>query len=461
MQVTETLNEGLKRKLSVTIPAKDLVSKLDAKLEQMKSSANIKGFRPGKVPLSHIKKVYGLSAMSEVMQDAINSSVQESLSERSERAAAQPSIDLSEDQAVINKVLEGEADLAFDVSYEILPAIELMDFKKINIDKPVVDIEESEIDTELNRLFLSQRQYEDKGDAAVVADGDKVGLNFEGKIKGEPFEGGKSDHAHLVIGSGEFIPGFEEKLIGMKKGEKGEIAVTFPKDYSSDDLAGKKATFDVEILHVDAPATTELDDEFAKTLGMENLGALRDAIKAQMETALESMGKQRIKRQVLDALDEGHKFDVPEQLVESEFKTIWDRVTHEIEQHGRSFEDEGTTEEKARAQYEKIAERRVRLGLVVAEIGNGNGVEVTDDELQQALMEEVRRFQGQEQQVFEYYKSNPQAIAGLRAPVFENKVVDFVSELAKKTDKKVTREELAKMIQQDEADDDVPEEHHH
>jgi len=461
MQVTETLNEGLKRKLSVTIPAKDLVSKLDAKLEQMKSSANIKGFRPGKVPLSHIKKVYGLSAMSEVMQDAINSSVQESLSERSERAAAQPSIDLSEDQAVINKVLEGEADLAFDVSYEILPAIELMDFKKINIDKPVVDIEESEIDTELNRLFLSQRQYEDKGDAAVVADGDKVGLNFEGKIKGEPFEGGKSDHAHLVIGSGEFIPGFEEKLVGMKKGEKGEIAVTFPKDYSSDDLAGKKATFDVEILHVDAPATTELDDEFAKTLGMENLGALRDAIKAQMETALESMGKQRIKRQVLDALDEGHKFDVPEQLVESEFKTIWDRVTHEIEQHGRSFEDEGTTEEKARAQYEKIAERRVRLGLVVAEIGNGNGVEVTDDELQQALMEEVRRFQGQEQQVFEYYKSNPQAIAGLRAPVFENKVVDFVSELAKKTDKKVTREELAKMIQQDEADDDVPEEHHH
>jgi len=461
MQVTETLNEGLKRKLSVTIPAKDLVSKLNAKLEQLKDTANIKGFRPGKVPVAHIKKVYGRSAMSEVMQDAINSSVQDSLSERSERAAAQPSIDLNDDQAVINKVLEGEADLAFDVSYEVLPAIELMDFKKISIDRPVVDIEEAEIDAELNRLFLGQRKYEDKGDGGVVADGDKVGLNFEGKIKGVPFEGGKSEHAHLVIGSGDFIPGFEEKLIGMKKGESGEIAITFPKDYGNEELAGKKATFDVDILHVDAPQAAELDDDFAKTLGMDNVAALRDAVKAQMATALESMGKQRIKRQVLDALDVGHKFEVPEQLVEAEFKTIWDRVTHEIEQHGRSFEDEGSTEEKARAQYLKISERRVRLGLVVAEIGNSNNVEVTDDELQQSLMAEVRRFPGQEQQVFDYYKENPQAISGLRAPVFENKVVDFISELAKKTDKKVTREELAKMIQQDEEDDDVPEEHHH
>lgn len=461
MQVTETLNDGLKRKLSVTIPATDLASRLDAKLADMKDKANIKGFRPGKVPVSHLKKVYGRSAMSEVMQDAINSSVQDSLTERSERAATQPEIDLTDDQSVINKVMDGDADLAFEVSYEILPAIELMDFKTVKLDNPVVDIEEEEIDTEMNKLFLNNREYEEKVDGGVVAEGDKLGLSFEGKIDGEPFEGGKSDHAHLIVGSGDFIPGFEDQVVGMKKGEKRTIKVSFPKDYNSEDLAGKDATFDVEILHIDAPKAGELNDDFAKTLGMDDLAALREAVKGQMASALESLGKQRIKRQVLDALDEGHKLTVPQKLVDEEFKTIWDRVTHEIEQHGKSFEDEGTTEEKARAQYEKIAERRVRLGLVVAEVGNVNEINVGEEELQQALIAEVRRFPGQEQQVYDYYRQNPQAVAGLRAPVFENKVVDFVAELAEKTDKKVTREELAEMIRKDEADDSVPEAHNH
>lgn len=461
MQVTETLNEGLKRKLSLTIPASDLVSRLDAKLEEMKGQANIKGFRPGKVPVSHLKKVYGRSAMSEVMQDAINSGVQETLTEREERAATQPEIDLTDDQAEINKVMDGEADLAFDVSYEILPAIELMDFKTVKLDNPVVDIEEDEIDAEMKKLHINNREYEEKADGKKSAEGDKLGLNFEGKIDGVPFEGGQADHAHLVIGSGDFIPGFEDQVVGMKKGDKKEIKVTFPKDYNNEELAGKDATFDVEVLHIDTPKEGDLDDEFAKKLGMEDLAALRDAVKSQMESALESLGKQRIKRQVLDALDEGHKLTVPQKLVDEEFKTIWDRVTHEIEHHGKSFEDEGTTEEKARAQYEKIAERRVRLGLVVAEVGNVNEINVAEEELQQALIAEVRRFPGQEQQVYDYYRQNPQAVAGLRAPVFENKVVDFVSELAEKTDKKVTREELAEMIRKDEADESVPEEHHH
>jgi trigger factor len=461
MQVTETLNKGLERKLSITIPAQDLVTRLDAKLDEMKSQANLKGFRPGKVPVSHLKKVYGRSVMSEVMQDAINSGVQDTLTERDERAATQPKIDLPDDQEGINKVLDGESDLAFDVSYEILPAIELMDFKKVKIENPVVDIAEDEVDAEMKRFFLSNREYEDKGDDATVADGDQIGFKFEGKIKGKPFEGGASDHAHLVIGSGDFIPGFEEQLVGMKKGEKKSIEVTFPKDYNNDELAGKKATFDVEVLHVSAPKLAEMNDEFASSIGMENLDALREAIKGQMDEALKSLGKQRIKRQVLDALDAGHKFEVPAQLLEDEFKTIWDRVLHEVQDHGRSFEDEGTTEEKAKEQYKKIAERRVRLGLVVAEIGNANEVSVSDEEMQQALIAEVRRFPGQEQQVYDYYRQNPQAIASLRAPVFENKVVDFVAELAAKTDKKVTRDELAEMIRKDEEDDSIPEEHHH
>jgi trigger factor len=459
MQVTETLNEGLKRKLSVVIPASDLNERLDVRLDEIKGQANIKGFRPGKVPMTYLKKLYGRSAMSEVMSDAINATVAKTLDERSERAATQPKVDLPEDQGTINQVLDGQADLAFEVSYEVLPPVELMDFKGISVDKPIVEIVETEVDAEVQRVFAQQRGYEDKGDEGVVENGDRLGLSFKGTIKGEAFPGGSADHAHLTVGSGEFIPGFEEQLIGMKKGETKTVKVTFPKDYAQEDLQGKKADFEVSILHVDGPKAGELNDEFAQKLGLENVAALRDAVKDQMRTALDQMSRQAIKRQILDHLDEGHKFVVPEQLVEAEFNTIWQRVQHEVESHGRSFEDEGTTEEAARAQYRTIAERRVRLGLVVAEIGNQNKVEVTEDEHQQALITEVRRFPGQEQQVYDYYRKNPQALAGLRAPVFENKVVDFVVELATKTDKAMTRAELAKLIASE--DDEVPEEHHH
>jgi len=459
MQVTETLNEGLKRKLSVTIPAADLNERLGAKLEELKGQANIKGFRPGKVPMAHIKKMFGRSAMSEVMTDAINSSVSDTLEKREERAAAQPKVDLPDDQAVINEVLDGKADLAFEVEYEILPPVTLMDLKGVPLTKPIIEITDDEVTAEVNRVFAQNRGYTDKGDAGVVEKGDRLGLSFVGKIDGKEFDGGRSDHAHLTVGAGEFIPGFEEQLIGFKKGETREIEVTFPADYQSAELAGKQATFEVSVLHVDGPNAGELDDEFAKRLGVDDVAALRDAVKTQMEAALGTMSRQHMKRQVLDALDDGHKFDVPAQLVDAEFASIWQRVEHEVQSHGRSFEDEGTTEEAAREQYRRIAERRVRLGLVVAEIGNKNDVNVTEEEHQQALIAEVRRFQGQEQQVYDYYRQNPQALAGLRAPVFENKVVDFVIEQGKITEQKMGREELAKLIQADE--DEVPEEHHH
>ncbi len=459
MQVTETLNEGLKRKLSMVIPAADLSQRLDARLEELKGTANIKGFRPGKVPMAHMKKMYGRSAMSEVLSDAINANVSKALDARSERAATQPQIDLPEDQDVINKVLDGAADLNFEVTYEVLPPVTLMDFKGIAVDKPVVEIAEDEVDAEVKRVFAQQTGYTDKGDEGVVETGDRLGLSFKGTINGEAFAGGTSDHAHLVVGSGEFIPGFEEQLVGMKKGETKTVKVTFPKDYAQENLAGKEAEFETSILHVDGPNTGELNDDFAKQLGLENVAALRDAVKDQMRAALDSMARQAVKRQILDALDDGHKFDVPGQLVEAEFNTIWQRVQHEVESHGRSFEDEGTTEEAARDQYRKIAERRVRLGLVVAEIGNTNKIEVTEEEHQQALIAEVRRFQGQEQQVYDYYRKNPQALAALRAPVFENKVVDFIAAQATQTDKAMTRAELSKIIAADE--DEVPEEHHH
>jgi len=459
MQVTETLNEGLKRKLSMSIPAADLSQRLDTRLEELKGTANIKGFRPGKVPMAHMKKMFGRSAMSEVLSDAINANVSQALDDRSERAATQPKVDLPEDQDVINKVLDGAADLNFEVSYEVLPPVTLMDFKGIAIDKPVVEIGEDEIDAEVKRVFAQQTGYTDKGDEGVVETGDRLGLSFKGTIDGEAFAGGTSDHAHLVVGSGEFIPGFEDQLVGMKKGETKTVTVTFPADYAQENLAGKTAEFETSILHVDGPNTGELNDDFAKQLGLDNVAALRDAVKEQMRAALDSMSRQAVKRQILDALDEGHKFEVPQQLVDAEFDTIWQRVQHEVESHGRSFEDEGTTEEAAKEQYRKIAERRVRLGLVVAEIGNTNKIEVTEEEHQQALIAEVRRFQGQEQQVYDYYRKNPQALAALRAPVFENKVVDYIGEQAAQTDKPMSRAELSKIIASEE--DEVPEEHHH
>jgi trigger factor len=397
--------------------------------------------------------------MSEVMTDAINSTVSDTLDGRKERAAAQPKVDLPQDQTIINDVLDGKADLAFEVEYEVLPPVTLMELKGLKLTKPVVEATEEEIDAEVNRVFAQNRGYSDKGDGAVVEQGDRLGLSFVGKIDGVAFPGGTSDHAHLTVGSGEFIPGFEEQLVGQKKDETRTIKVTFPADYGNAELAGKEATFDVTVLHVDGPNQGALDDDFAKRLGLEDLAALRGAVKEQMESALESMSRQHVKRQILDALDEGHKFDVPAQLVEAEFATIWQRVQHEVESHGRSFEDEGTTEEEAREQYKRIAERRVRLGLVVAEVGNQNEVQVTDDEHQQALLAEIRRFPGQEQQVYDYYRKNAQALASLRAPVFENKVVDFIAGLADQTDKKMSRDELAKLIQADE--NEVPDEHHH
>lgn len=462
MNVTETLNEGLSRKLDVTIPASVLASKLDEKLDEVRGKVQLKGFRPGKVPASHIKKVYGRSLMSEVLQDSINDTVAKTLEERSEKAATQPEIDLPDDQAVINKVLDGDADLAFTVSYEVLPPVELMDFKTIEIEKPVVEVTDADVEKEVETFFKNNRGYEDKGDDAVAEDGDRVGIAFVGKIDGEPFEGGSADHTHLVIGSGQFIPGFEEGLVGIKKGEEKTIKVTFPKDYQNTDLAGKDAEFDVKMLHVDGPkADVKLDDEFAKSLGLEDLDAFKKAIREQMEAQLASLSTQRMKRLVLDALDEGHKFDVPQKLVDAEFNAIWNRVKHEVEHHGKTFESEGTTEEKAREDYKKIAERRVRLGLVVAEIGNVNEITVSDEEHQQALISEVRRFQGQEQQVYDYYRKNPQALAALRAPIFENKVVDLVSELAKVIEKKVTRDELVKLVREGEEGFDIDNDHNH
>ncbi|MEP0520898.1 MAG: trigger factor [Hyphomicrobiales bacterium] len=448
MQVSETLNEGLKRELDIVIPATQMKDRMEAKLVELKDQVQLKGFRKGKVPVAHLRQMYGKSIMSDILQEELNSSSQKAISDRSEKPAMQPKIELTEDQGEADKMLSGDADLAYKLAYEIVPDIEELDYSKLDIERPVVDVADAEVDERLEEIGSSNRPYETRDGAAE--DGDRLTIAYLGKLDGEPFEGGQDDNAMLVLGSGQFIPGFEEQLVGAKAGDEKTIKVKFPDDYQAEQLKGQDAEFDVTVRDVAAPGEVVMDDEFATRLGMESLEKLREAVQQQVESQYGAMTRQKVKRQLLDQLDEMHKFELPPTLVEQEFENIWKQVTHDIENHGKSFEDEGTTEEEAKADYQKIAERRVRLGLVLAEIGDKNEVKISDEELQRALMDQIRQFPGQEQQAFDYYRNNPEAMASLRAPIFEEKVVDYLLELATVTDKTVTKEELAADDEEDE-----------
>lgn len=448
MQVTETLSEGLKRELKIEIPAGDLASKLDAYMEDMKGKAQIKGFRPGKVPVAHLKKMYGRQAMAEILSNTIQESSQSVLEERSERPALTPAIDLPDEEA--EAILAGTADLSFAMKYDVLPEFEIVDFKGIEIERPVVDIAESEVDEQIAEIAKNNAPFDTKEGPAES--GDRVTMSYLGKIDGEPFEGGADENGQLVLGSGQFIPGFEDQLIGLKAGDEKVVEVSFPEEYQAAHLAGKAATFDVVVKEVAAPGEATIDDEFAKNLGLESLDKLKEIVRGQIEGQFGQMTRQRVKRQLLDALDEHYSFDLPEGLLNSEFDAVWNQVEEDMKRNEKTFEDEDTTEEEAKADYRKIAERRVRLGLVLSEIGEKNEIQVSDEEMQRALYDRVRQFPGQEQQVFEFYKNNQQALASLRAPIYEEKVVDYMLELANVTDKTVTKEELEKLVAEDEED---------
>ncbi|WP_346896479.1 trigger factor [uncultured Roseibium sp.] len=448
MQVTETLAEGLKRELKIDIPAGDLASKLDAYMEDLKSKAQIKGFRPGKVPVAHLKKMYGRQAMAEILSNTIQETSQKAIEDRSERPALTPNIDLPDEEA--EKILAGDADLSFTMSYDLLPDFEIMDFSKIEVERPVVDVSDEEVDTQIAEIAKNNVPFEEKKGKAE--DGDRVTMSYLGKIDGEPFEGGADENGQLVLGSGQFIPGFEDQLIGAKAGDEKVVEVTFPEEYPAAHLAGKAATFDVVVKEVAAPGEAKIDDEFAKGLGLDSLDKLKEIVRGQIESQFGAMTRQRVKRQLLDKLDEHYSFDLPEALLNSEFDVVWNQVEEDMKRNEKNFEDEGTTEEAAKADYRKIAERRVRLGLVLSEVGEKNNIQVTDEEMQRALYDRVRQFPGQEQQVFEFYKNNQQALASLRAPIYEEKVVDFMLELAKVSDKTVTKEELEKLVAEDEED---------
>jgi trigger factor len=444
MQVTETLSEGLKREYKVVVPASELDAKVNQRLDDLKGRVRINGFRPGKVPVAHLKRMYGRSAMAEVIEATVRDTNNQIVTERGFKLAADPKVTLPTEEAAIQQLIDGKSDLNYTMALEIVPPIALGDFKTIKLTKLTADVAESEVDEGIKSIADQNRPYTPRAQGEKAAKDDRMTISFAGTIDGKPFEGGTGDDAAVLIGSNTFIPGFEDQLIGMSTGETRALKVTFPAHYMKEDLAGKDAEFVVTAKSVEVPGTVTIDDEFAKALGLESLGKLRDAVKDRITREHVAMSRQKIKRALLDELDKMHKFEPPPTLVEEEFDRVWKSVLQELENERKTFADENTTEEKAKAEYRAIAERRVRLGLVLAEIGEKNNITVTDDELSRAVMDRARQFAGQEQRVWDYYRQNPQAANALRAPIFEEKVVDFLLELASVKESKVSREELFK-----------------
>jgi trigger factor len=442
MQVTETLAEGLRREYRVVVPVSDLDAKVNERLVEIKDKVRINGFRPGKVPVAHLKRIYGRSVMAEAIDAAVREATASIVADHGLKLAMEPKITLSTAEGEVTELIEGKADLAYSVAMEILPKIQLADFKSIQVEKPIAEVTDQEVADALDKIAEQNRPYAAKPEGGTAENGDKVTVSFTGTIDGAPFEGGTGEDIAVLIGSKTFIPGFEEQLLGIAAGETRTVTAKFPTNYLTANLAGKEAVFQVTAKSVESPGTVTIDDGFAKSLGMESLQALKDAAKDRLAREHATATRQRLKRSLLDALDERHKFELPPTLVEEEFENVWKTVLGDLESQGRSFADESTTEEAAKAEYRGIAERRVRLGLVIAEIGANNDIKITDDEMTRAMVERARQFPGQEQQIWEYYRKTPAAVASLRAPIYEEKVVDFLLELVKVTEKPVTRDEL-------------------
>jgi trigger factor len=439
MQITETVSDGLRREYKVVIPAVDLDERLTGRIEEMKPRVHLKGFRPGKAPVSFLKKTYGKSMMGEIVQDAVNESSEKAVKDNALKPAFPPRVDLVSE---IQQVVDGKSDLEFTVKVDLMPDFELTDVAKLTVERLVSDVTDGDVDDAIKRIAEQSRTYSarDEGDGAQKDDA--VTMDFVGRIDGEEFEGGKAEGFPLVIGSGRLVPGFEDQLIGAKQGEARDVRVTFPADYPGEKLAGKDAVFAVSVKEVKKPDEVVIDDELAKKVGLDSLGTLKERVRDQLKQDYARASRTHMKRRILDALDTAHSFSLPPTMVEGEFEGIWNQVEAELKREGKTAADEGKSEEELKKEYHDIAERRVRLGLVLARIGEQNGLTVAPDEIQRAIAQRARQFPGQEQQVFNFYSSNPQAMAEVRAPIFEDKVVDFIAELATVNDKKVDRETL-------------------
>ena len=447
MQVVEKSNEGLSRVIAVTIPVAELNEKLEARIKEVAPQMKLKGFRPGKVPASYVKKTFGRDFMGEIINASLNETSQGSLEELKLRPAAPAEMNLTSD---MDKVIAGQEDLAYEMSLEVMPEFTPVDPKTLKLTRPTYEASEEDLDEALKELASQAKSYEDKkGKTVKAAEGDQLTIDFLGKIDGEAFDGGAATDADLVIGSGRFIPGFEEQLKGAKVGEEKTIEVTFPEEYQAKHLAGKAATFDVTVKAIKAEVESKIDDEFAKRIGLESLDQLKELLKSNLNQQYAGATRFKLKRALLDILDEGHDFALPPKMVDAEFEGIWAQVSADKDAGQLPEEDAKKSEDELKAEYKKIAERRVRLGLVLAEIGRANNVGVSDQELSNAIMAEARNYPGQEKMVLDFYRQNPNAAAQLRAPIYEEKVVDLIVSVAEVTDEAITKEELMK--EEDEA----------
>ncbi len=441
MQVTELSAEGLKHQFKIVVPSSELTSKIDERLAEMAKTAALPGFRPGKVPVSLLKKQYGQALFGEAVEAAVNTSTAKAIEDRGLKPALQPRVDL--------KQLEEGKDVEFEVVVEVLPEIGKLDFSGVELERLKAEVPEKDIDEALERIAKANREQKPVDPPRAAQKGDAIKLDFVGSVDGVEFPGGAAQDYVLEIGSGSFIPGFEDQLVGAEIDKPVDVKVTFPAEYGAPELAGKDAVFKCtvkEVLeYVDKPA----DDELAKKNNFENLEAMRKAIGERIGQDYTQISRTMIKRQLLDKLADSHKFAVPEGLVEGEFNAIWQRI-EEAKKNGQKVEED---EEKMRKEYRDIAERRVRLGLLLADVGRSNSIDVTPEELNQAAMREAMRYQGQERQVLEYFSKNPEAKDQLRAPIFEEKTVDFILELAKVSEKSVTPEELLKAAREAEEEE--------
>ncbi|MEK9597008.1 MAG: trigger factor [Rhodospirillaceae bacterium] len=454
MQVTETVNDGLKREFQVVVEASEIDAKVDNRLAELAPTMNLPGFRPGKVPPSLLKKRYGKSMLGEILESTVNEATQSTLEERGLRAATQPHIE-------VTSFDEGQ-NLEYSIKLELMPDITPMDFSSLELVRPKAEPSDKDIDDALTRMAGEQKRSEPIKKARKSKSGDVIVLDFTGYIDGEAFEGGSAEGQQLELGSNTFIPGFEEQLIGVNADDEVKVEVTFPEDYPRADYAGKAATFETKIHEIREPVAVEIDDEFAKNFGLEDLAGLREAIGQQIGQEFSNASRFKTKRALLDKLAAAHEFELPEGMLEAEYQQICQQARPQQEQgaqqpdhdhdhdhqHSQQAADEGMSDED-KAEHRNVAVRRVRLGLLLAEVGRLNNIQVSDEEVQRAIMQQATRFPGQERQVVEFYQTNPEARASVQAPLFEDKVVDFILEMAKIEDVTVAAEDLFR-------DDDAP-----
>ena len=435
MQVTEISAEGLKREYRISVPAADIEGKLVARLNEVGREVRVPGFRAGKVPLAVLRTRFGDAVKGEVLQSTIEDATTSAIEDEGVRPAMQPEIgDLK---------FEDGADLEYTLNLELMPEIEPVDFAALELERMVVRAEDDKVDEAVGRLAEQHRHFSPADDGAEAKDGDEVAIDFVGSIDGEPFEGGAAEGFVLRLGSGQFVPGFEEQLLGAKAGDEKTVEIDFPEDYPNDELKGKKASFAVTVKELRNPDDTLVDDELAKHVGFDDLDSLKATVRGEIEGQYERIARDRLKRSLLDKLADSYSFDLPPGMVEREFETIWGQVEQAREKDELDDEDKALSDDELKERYRGIAERRVRLALLLSEVGRENNIRVTEDEMTRAVAEQARMFQGREAEIYEFYQSNPEAMQSLQAPIFEDKVVDFIVEMAQVTDRTVGIDELA------------------